>query len=113
MEYRAEQRGEVLLIRIDERQATLRNGADGFRSDLEAFVRAGSRYIVLDFHAVQYADSTMLGAILSVYGLLGEDEGDLVVCGIEGAVAEAFGLAGIDRIVRRFPSVELAVSALA
>lgn len=112
MNYTVEARGRVRIIHFAEPEATLNNGADAFREALHDMIKTGQHYLVLDFHEVRYADSTMLEAVLSAFVRLGDTPGDLVVCGLNPILTEAFTLTGINRMIRQFMDVESAITAL-
>jgi len=60
-------------------------------------VEKDKRRILLDFQSVTFMDSSGLGAVVSGLKAVGED-GEFVVCGLQGVVKELFKLTHMDRV---------------
>ena len=60
-------------------------------------VEKDRRRILLDFQAVTFMDSSGLGAVVSGLKAVGED-GEFIVCGLQGVVKELFKLTHMDRV---------------
>jgi len=66
--------------------------------------------VVLDLGEVSFIDSSGLAALVAVLKSL--EGGNLVLCGLTGAVANMFKLTRMDKVFRIFPTAQDAVSAL-
>jgi anti-sigma B factor antagonist len=99
--------GTVLVVKPME-QALDAYAATGFRERMVGFIHGGSRQIVLDLGAVQFLDSTGLGAIVSSLKRL-EGNGVLVICNAGEMVMDVFRLTRMDRV---FPIVRSLEEAL-
>ena len=99
--------GTVVVVRPVE-QALDAYAATGFRERVAALIQEGSRQIVLDLGAVQFLDSTGLGAIVSSLKRL-EGNGVLVICNAGEMVMDVFRLTRMDRV---FPIVRTLDEAL-
>ncbi len=107
MQMEDRQVGTVLVVKPVE-QALDAYAATGFRERMAALIQSGSRQIVLDMGAVQFLDSTGLGAIVSSLKRL-EGEGVMVICNAGEMVMDVFRLTRMDRV---FPIVRTLDEAL-
>ncbi len=97
----------VLVVNPLE-QALDAYAASPFRERMAEFVSQGARQIVLDLSAVNFLDSTGLGAIVSSLKRL-EGNGVIVICGAGEMVTDVFKLTRMDRV---FPLVATLEEAL-
>ena len=102
-------RGDVLVIRVDERRLDARL-AVGFKSQVSALVEGGA-LVVLDLSAVVFMDSSGLGALVGVLKQCGR-RGDLALAGVGASVLELLKLTRMDRVFALHDSVDGAVAAL-
>lgn len=110
MEFKETTIGNVLVSAVlDTRIAEA--VAPDLKATLIAHFAKRSQTIVLDLTAVTFIDSSGLGALISVLNNLGQ-EGQLVLCGIHGAVASMFKLTRMDKVFRIFPTADDAVAAV-
>lgn len=110
MEFKDKIVGNLLVSAIlDARIAEA--AAPDLKATLVAHFARRSQIVVLDLSAVTFIDSSGLGALISVLNKLG-DGGDLVLCGITGAVASMFKLTRMDKVFRIFPTADDAIRAL-
>ncbi len=103
--------GEVLVVKPLDPRIDASSAID-FREKMVKWINSGHKHIVLDLSAVDFVDSSGLGAIVSVLKVLG-DTGDLVICGLKETVMQLFRITRMHRVFRIFPSEETAVKALA
>jgi anti-sigma B factor antagonist len=101
------QDGEVLIVKPAE-QALDAYAATGFREHMAASILQGKRTIVLDLGAVNFLDSTGLGAIVSSLKRL-DGDGIMVICNVGEMVMDVFRLTRMDRV---FPIVHTLEEAL-
>jgi len=81
-----------------------------FKEKIAPTVQSATR-LVLDLSAVQFVDSSGLGAVLSCLRLLNERGGDLKVCGLSKGVRALFELIRMHKVVEIYNTKEEALSA--
>ena len=74
-------------------------------------IDAGENTILLDLSAVDFIDSSGLGALVSVLKRM-SPTGKLVVCGLRDAAFNMFRLTRMDKVFPIFPSQDEALNAL-
>ena len=108
MNIEMEAQSQVLVARVRDARIDANAAAD-LKAKLIERVDQGSHRIVLDLTAVQFVDSTGLGAMLSVLKRL-PPAGGLALAGCQGPVAELVKLTRLDRVFRMFPTVSEAAA---
>lgn len=103
--------GNVLVITVGEPRLDAR-GAGSFRELVAEFIRAGHRRIVLNLAAVEFIDSSGLGALVAILKTIGP-RGELVLCGIRESIARLFQLTRMDKVFVIRSGQEEALSKLA
>ncbi|HYO81784.1 MAG TPA: STAS domain-containing protein [Bryobacteraceae bacterium] len=103
--------GDVLVAKVMESRIVA-EVAPRFKHQLVDYISNGNRAIVLDLQAVNFIDSSGLGALVSTLKTMGRD-GDLVLCGTGGTVVSMFKLTRMDKVFRMFGTAEEAIAALA
>ena len=86
--------------------------APGFKKAVVALVEGGDTRLVLDLSAVEFLDSSGLGAMVSILKALG-NRGTVLVCGARGAVLSLFQLTRMDKVFAILPTRADAVARLA
>ncbi len=86
--------------------------APELKNHISQLLADGVTRIVLDISAVQFMDSSSLGALVSLLKMIG-NRGDLIIAGAKGIVADLFKLTRMDRVFRMVPSVDAALEPLA
>lgn len=71
--------------------------APAFKKAMEELIRDGNLNIILDISRLEFMDSSSLGAMVSILKRLGS-EGDMVLLGAKGLVAELFHLTRMDQV---------------
>ena len=84
----------VVSIETDRLDAAI---APELNTVISGLVEDGHNKILLDFNKVTFMDSSGLGAVVSGLKAVGDD-GDLVVCDLQGVVEELFKLTHMDRV---------------
>lgn len=102
--------GPAIVVRPCDRRLDARMASE-FKDSLGRIIEAGHRRIVLNLGAVDFVDSSGLGAIVSSLKKLGP-AGDLVICEVAANVGEMFKLTRMDRVFRIYPSEDDGVRAL-
>lgn len=82
------------------------------RSCLWSTDRLGARAVVLDLSGVSFLDSTICGLIVGEARRRGASNGELVLVGNGSHPTRVLRLAGIDRVVRLFPTLHDALQSL-
>jgi anti-sigma B factor antagonist len=99
--------GEVVVAKVGISQLDIQT-TEEFREEVASL--ASNRHLVLDLGAVEFIDSTGLGALLSLLRKLKLNSGDLRLTGIGAQVLSIFRLVRMNRVFEIYPSVEEAVS---
>jgi anti-sigma B factor antagonist len=102
--------GRLMIARPAEQRIDARVAAE-LKQQLLELVSAHAA-VALDLSAVEFIDSSGLGAIVSALKHA-EGRAQLVIVGARPAVLSLFRLTRVDRIVRMFPASADAVAALA
>jgi len=101
MQLHYEKIGDVLVVKPLEKRMEASVALD-FKEKIAGFINDGNDFIVLDLSAVDFIDSSGLGAIVSILKMLGR-RGDLVISGVRQTVMSMFKLTRMDRVFRMFP----------
>ncbi|HEY8381155.1 MAG TPA: STAS domain-containing protein [Microvirga sp.] len=105
-----EQRGGVLVVRVDETRVDA-SKAPLFKDEMARRIEAGHTQIVLDLSGVDFIDSSGLGAIVSCLKRLGP-RGNMAVAGAKGAVSRLFALTRMDKVFALEETVDGALGRL-
>ena len=84
-------------------------GAQIFDTHVSRLVAAGERALVIDFHGVDFLASMGLRALIKPYQALAQKGGKIAVANLSESVRGVFQLAGIEKAVPIYDSVEDAV----
>ena len=76
------------------------------RAVAEACQQSHLQQVVVDLQGVSFMDSSGLGALLGRYQELSEEGIELILAAPSHRAGEILGLAGIDRYISIYPSVE-------
>lgn len=96
--------GDLLIYTLNEERADARM-ATGFKDSLGDLVAEGGfRAMILDLTPVKFMDSSMLGAIIAVYKLVGDDK-EMRIVVPEGPVGQLFRLTRMDRVFKLFDTL--------
>lgn len=99
----------VLLVRVlDDRLDA--NVALEFRDTMVSHIRAGEKLIVLNLAAVDFVDSSGLGAIVSSLKKLDEN-GDIVISCAKEGVERLFKLTRMNKVFRMYKTEKEAIEA--
>jgi anti-sigma B factor antagonist len=104
------QEGKVLIVKPLENRIEASNST-AFKGFIVDKINDGARQMILDLSAVEFVDSSGLGAIVSCLKTIG-DEGNLVMCGVSKTVMNLFKLTRMTRIFQFFKTPADAVEAL-
>lgn len=87
---------DITVVRPGVERLTALNATD-FKKEIVALVDQGASQIVIDFDAVNFLDSSGLGALVGVLKKIGH-RGDLSVCGLNADVEQMFRVCRMDRV---------------
>ena len=99
----------VLVLRGDLDMA----GAPRLRQEVAQLVAAGDARLVLDLAAVDFIDSTGLGAVIGALRRARSHDGELVLVCPEPRLQRVFEMCDLDRVFEFHGSVDAAVGASA
>lgn len=110
MKYQIEDRGPVAVVRLDEERATLVQGVDELKRVLLGLIENGKPNMIVDMSRVEFADSSMLGALVSALKLATRKSGDVKIVGLKPPVRAIFELTRLYRVFEIFDSESDAVA---
>jgi anti-sigma B factor antagonist len=99
--------GSILVVKPLDRRIDASSAGD-FKGRMLDWIRQGNARILLDLSAVDFIDSSGLGAIISSLKAIG-DGGDLVICGVRETVMSIFRLARMNRVFQILASEQEAL----
>ena len=102
--------GPVFVVKVLDHRISA-DVATQFKQEVISYMERGNHTIVLDLSQVSFIDSCGLGALIASLKAVGSD-GQLVICGLQDAVAGIFKLTRMDRVIRLFASSHDAAAAL-
>lgn len=107
------QRDGILVIRVAAEQLSALGVADRFDRELERLLesRAESRWVV-DFGAVAFLVTPVIGTLIRVNNVLREKGGRLALCGLSANIRQVLRLVRLDESVAFAADVEEAVGEL-
>lgn len=86
------------------------SNADAFRKQVRPILEKSKR-IAIDMSSLQFVDSSGLGALLSCLRFCNEQDGNLVLFGLQRAVTALFELMRMHRVFDLFDSIDEIVGA--
>lgn len=86
------------------------SSASRLKAEVDAGISNGDTRIVLDLSALDFIDSSGLGAVIGGLKTARQAGGDLRIANPGEQVLTVLGLTNLDRILRPFPSVQDALS---
>lgn len=102
--------GDIVIVHVaGDRLDAAASGA--FKKAVTDGVRPEAVKVLLDLGAVEFVDSTGLGAIVAIMKRLPSD-GALVIIGARQPVRRLLQITGLDRLFRQFSTVEEALAEL-
>lgn len=109
MELSQREEGDVTVITLTGR-LTVNDKPGLLKGAVATAVGRGAKHVVLDLSSVKYIDSTRLGELIAAHVTLSRQGGRLSLAGVPTRVAELLGMAGLDGVFSRFPSVGEAIT---
>jgi anti-sigma B factor antagonist len=111
MPFTAQPRGDVVVVKVHAQRLNA-HLAPEFKAKLVHLVQSGHERIVMDMAALEFIDSSGLGALIAGLKALG-GHGEIVLCGMTPRVLSLLQLTHVDKLFHIFDSVEEAVGGLA
>jgi anti-sigma B factor antagonist len=110
MRIEQESRSGVTILSVMDPRIDARVAPE-FKRMMREVLDGGMSIIALDLSRVEFVDSSGLGAIVTLFRLIGRN-GDLCISGAREAVLDLFRLTRMDKVFRLFPNTTAAVEAL-
>ena len=110
MPFTAQPSGDVVVVTIHAKRLDA-HLAPEFKTKLVHLVQCGHERIVMDMAALEFIDSSGLGALIAGLKALG-GHGEMALCGITPRLLSLFQLTHVDQLFHIVDSVEEAVSGL-
>lgn len=110
MNVREEERGNVLVLSIDEKRLDAHK-APRLREEIISRIDGGRHLIVIDLAATEFMDSSGLGALVSCLKRLGP-KGGIAVASLGSSVSRLFSLTRMNRVFSLHATVDEAVAQL-
>lgn len=102
--------GNLHLIRINGRlDHSQTPQLEGYLTHL---LDAGHNFLVTDLTQTNYINSSGLRCLVSAWRRARQQEGDLVLCGLNNRLQEIFSMVGFDKVFQIFPDSETAQHAI-
>jgi anti-sigma B factor antagonist len=111
MPFTAQSRGDVVVVKLYARRLDIRVASE-FKTKLVHLVQSRHARIVMDMAALEFIDSSGLGALIAALKALG-GRGEMVLCGITPRLLSLFALTHVDKLFHIVDSLEEAVDGLA
>ena len=110
MPFTAQLSGDVIVVKVHAKRLDAYLAPE-FKARLVNMVQMGHERIVMDMAALEFIDSSGLGALSAGLKALG-GHGEIVLCGISPRLLGLFQLTHVDKLFHIVDSVEEAVSGL-
>lgn len=89
---------DIAVVEIAGR-LNLGNTLQSIESSLKQQIEAGARQLVVDLSALDFIDSSGIGMLVALNGMMEHAGGKVRVAGAKGIVAKSFALVHMERIV--------------
>jgi anti-sigma B factor antagonist len=110
MLFTARPSGDVIVVKVHAKRLDAYLAPE-FKAKLVHLVQSGHERIVMDIAALEFIDSSGLGALTAGLKALG-GRGEIVLCGITPRLLSLLQLTHVDKLFHMFESVEEAVGEL-
>ncbi len=110
METQVEEKGDVIVIRLEGRLDAASSPA--LEKQINSIIDSGHFKIVLNFSAVDYLSSSGMRLMLSISKKLKSLEGKLVACNMNDEVLDVIKMTGFQQVLEIYPKEEEAFAHL-
>ena len=105
--------GDVAIVTFHAVSISNYNDIAAASKQISEFVETNKpNRIVVDFEQVKFFSSEVLGVILNIRSKLQEDNGEVVISGIDPQLYRIFRITNLDKIFRFFPDKQQALEVL-
>lgn len=102
--------GKLHLIRVNGRLD--HSQTPQLEDRLTHLLNAGHHFLVTDLTQTDYINSGGLRCLVSAWRKARQQEGNLVLCGLNTRLQEIFGMVGFDKVFQIYPDLETAQQAI-
>lgn len=85
--------------------------APAFVAAIKERIANGENHLILDMTAVEFIDSSSLGAIVSILKAVGQD-GRLILTSVSGSVRELFKITRMDQVIELMDDTPAAIASI-
>ena len=110
MRLRIDDRDSLAILRIDEKHATWGTGADEVKRVLLDLIDKGHTRVVVDMSRVEFADSSMLGALIAGLKLVTRKRGAIKIIGSNTQIQAIFEQTRLHRVFAIYDTEEDALA---
>ena len=110
MQFESKNENGILVLKLSEKRLDAKLAID-FRDTVGEFIKNNNKLIILNMSAVDFIDSSGLGAIVSCLKLMGP-HGHLSLCGLSARVVALFKLTRMDKVFTLCATEEQALQSL-
>ncbi|MEA3274679.1 MAG: STAS domain-containing protein [Pseudomonadota bacterium] len=103
-------KGDLIVLDVAEKRVDAAIAPD-LKEYIAELAKQGATKVLLDLAAVEFMDSSGLGAVVAGLKSMG-GRGELAVCNVHGAVADLFKLTRMDRVFTKYATVDEAMAAI-
>ena len=104
-----EQIDGIPVIRVNILRATLKE-VKSFKQIFDSLITANHHKIIVDFSECHFADSAIVGVIITVAKQLRNDNGDIRAVTPPGSIDNIFAVTGLSKIIIRYKTLEEALA---
>lgn len=97
------------LIAVDGRLDQSQN--DALEAALTSLLADGRKQLVVDLSQTNYINSGGLRILVAAWRQARQQQGDVVLCGLNDRLQEIFSMVGFDKVFKIYPSVKAAQAA--
>lgn len=104
MKIQSEKKGNVKILHVSGKLDA--KSSSTLEENLNGTIKAGEKYLVLDFEKLDYISSAGLRVLLSIAKTLNQKEGKVKLLNLQNSVKEVFDLTGFTQIFEIFVNLE-------
>lgn len=100
---------EILIVKIEEKRATIEFSGT-LKDDLLKKIKQGNSKVIIDLSATEFVDSSFLGTLVAGLKKTASKNGDLKIVNLQEPVRSMFELTRLYKIFEIFDTVEDALN---
>jgi len=104
MKIQSEKKGNVKILHVSEKLDA--KSSFTLEENLNGTIKAGEKYLAMDFEKLDYISSAGLRVLLSIAKNLNQKEGKVKLVNLQNPVKEVFDLTGFTQIFEIFVNLE-------